>query len=291
MPDLITNDVANFWRAFEAAEGMAEQNQVRIYEDLYLNRGSRGFREFADAHLPDARGFADFAKGYDAFYRSVRFQTHRIREFEGEIRHFYRRFGKLYPALTIPNVYFIIGTLSMRTHVAESGILVGSELFGLGEHTSHEALSRVQRAELRAMASLPDALIHELARVQQDVPKPPTSLLEKAVREGAAVLITELVTGRRDESAPHIFGDTNESRVWAAFKHEMYGRDYDRWLGGEMNLEGWPQNLGAYVGCQICRAFLEGGRRREMIRALVEAEAFEEVYERSGYEVKAKGKM
>ena len=270
---------------------MAEQNQVRIYEDLYLNRGSRGFREFAEAHVSDTSVFTEFLGRYNAFYRSIRVRTHRIREFEGEIRHFYRRFRRLYPALMIPNVYFVIGTISMGTNVAESGILVGAELFGLGEHTSLEGLSRVQRAALRPLASLPDALVHELVHVQQDVLKPHCTLLEMVVREGTAVLITELVTGRRDESAPHIFGDANESLVWEAFTHEMYGRDYDRWLGGEMNLEGWPKNLGAYVGCQICRAFLEGGRRREMIRALVEAEAFEEIYERSGYEVRAKGKM
>jgi hypothetical protein len=67
---------------------MPDEDRVRIYEGLYLSFGSRGFRDFREAYLPDADGFARALREYDAFYRSIRFTTYRILEFEGEIRHF-----------------------------------------------------------------------------------------------------------------------------------------------------------------------------------------------------------
>ncbi len=285
MPDFITNDVDNFWRAFDAAEGMRERDQVRIYEDLYLSRGSRGFRDFASQYLKDPEAFTRTVKDRDAFYRSIRFSMHRIREFEGEIRHFYRRFRRLYPPVSIPNVTCVIGTLSCHSERAESGILIGAELFGRTESTVSDELDRAELWALRPLAALPDAVIHELVHVQQRAGfGSEDSLLVGAVREGVAVLTAELVTRRRDDSVPHLFGRARESEVWQAFREGMREGDLDSWLGGATRTDGWPPRLGAFVGCQICRAYVARGRGTEAVNAMIETEDFEEIYRESGYQ-------
>jgi len=285
MPDLITLDIENFWRAFDTAEGMPVENQVRIYEDLYLNRGSRGFREFATSTLADSEAFAAFVVRHDTFYRSVRFQIYRLREFEGEIRHFYRRLKRLYPPIAIPNIYCVMGRLSCLTMGIDSGILLAAEAFGLTDRTMSEDLTPEEARFLRPMALLPDAVIHEVVHRQARVAANETeSLLTRSVREGLAVLVTEHVTGRKDESAPHIYGDAHEREVWAAFRGAMRGTDASGWLGPSPGDQNRPANIGGYVGCQICRAFVRDVPQGEIVRTLIEVEDYEDLFEKSGYE-------
>ena len=197
---------------------------------------------------------------------------------------FFRRFRRLYPPLSIPNVYCVVGVLDCSTVVSESGILVGAETFGRTERTVLDVLDSTQKHRLSPLAPLPGAVMHELTHFQQRaVAEPNGSLLSKAIREGVAVLLAELVTGRRDDRAPHIYGDVHEVEVWEAFRAEMGGSRDGEWLGDHVSKEGLPPNLGGYVGCQICRAFLRRCGQKEGIRALVEAEKLEEIFKRSGY--------
>lgn len=181
-------------------------------------------------------------------------------------------------------MYCVVGVLDCSTVVSESGILVGAETFGRTERTVLDVLDSTQKHRLSPLASLPGAVMHELTHFQQRaVAEPNGSLLSKAIREGVAVLLAELVTGRRDDRAPHIYGDVHEVEVWEAFRAEMGGSRDGEWLGDHVSKEGLPPNLGGYVGCQICRAFLRRGGQKEGIRALVEAEKLEEIFKRSGY--------
>lgn len=284
MPDITANDFANFWRAFDAAEGMPEQNRVRVYEDLYLTRGSRAFLGFVDTYLPDPAAFALRVRELDAFYRSIRFSTHRIYEFEGEIRHFYRRFRKLYPPVRIPNVYCLIGNLTQGTLAADAGILVGVEMFGHTDGVVTEALDVTDQSRLRPLADLPDAVIHEVVHVQQrSRPRVGDTLLSRAIREGIAVYVTEMVTGRRDPGAPHNHGDAHEGPLWEAFQEEMGDHDTDRWFGCASSDESRPANVGGYIGYQICRAFARRGKTVDRLAALIQAEDLEAIYAESGY--------
>lgn len=286
MPDLITTDIDNFWRAFDAADRLPTRDRVKILQSVYLDVGSVGMQDFVRLRLGDAERLERVVTAHELYYRSARASTLRIREFEGEIRHFYKRFERLYPDLVIPNVTFVVGRLSCGGTTSERGLLIGAEMFGRTERMPMETLNDWLRAVIRPVAEIPGIVIHELVHVQQKRKgTSDQSLLANSVREGMAVLVTEWVTRREDGTAPHDYGKLNEAALWNEFKVVMYEKDCSDWLGNGTRSIGRPADLGYFIGCQICRAYVERwGKRRETMRRMLETEDYEEVFRESGYE-------
>ena len=117
MPDLITTDIDNFWRAFDAADRLPTAERVKIFQASYFDVASKGMRDFMRLRLEGAEAFEAVVSRHQAYYRSSRSSMMLIREFEGEIRHFYKRFEALYPPLRIPNLTFIVGRTVSYTHM------------------------------------------------------------------------------------------------------------------------------------------------------------------------------
>ena len=82
MPDLITTDIDNFWRAFDAADRLPTPDRVRLFKSAYYDVASLGMRDFVAARVNDVEQFERVVTFHDAFYRSVRVSMLRIREFE-----------------------------------------------------------------------------------------------------------------------------------------------------------------------------------------------------------------
>ena len=53
MSDLITTDIDNFWRAFEATDRLPRLDRVKIFQAAYYDVASRGMRDFIDLRLGD----------------------------------------------------------------------------------------------------------------------------------------------------------------------------------------------------------------------------------------------
>ena len=285
MPDLITTDIDNFWRAFDAADRLPTTDRIGLFKAAYFDVASKGMRDFIDLRLGIVEDFEQHVTRYDAYYRSTRSSTMRIREFEGEIRHFYKRFLKLYPSLHIPTTTFVIGRLSCRGTTSPSGLLVGAEMFGKINRSPIETLRPWQRALVRPVSEIPSIVIHELVHIQQKVlERSEDSLLAKSVREGVAVIMTELVTRRRDETTPYDYGRLHEEELWLAFKEVMDETDASDWLENGNTVVERPADLGCFIGRQICEAYLEKqGGGEGAVRKLIEAEDYEETYRESGY--------
>ena len=148
-----------------------------------------------------------------------------------------------------------------------------------------DTLNHWNRSVIRPVAEISSTVIHELVHEQQKAfGMADDSLLFKSVREGVAVLMTELVTRREDGTAPHTYGRLHERALWEEFKEYMYHNDASNWLGNGMNSVDRPADLGYFIGCQICRSFVKRfGNNAETIARLIEVEDFEEIYGLSEY--------
>jgi hypothetical protein len=284
MPDLITTDIDNFWRAFDAADRLPTSDRVKIFTSAYYDVASRGMRDFIDIRLGDVENFEKVVTFHDQFYRSTRAMM-RIREFEAEIRHFYRRFRDLYRPLETFNVTFVVGRMGCGGTTSESGLLIGAEMFGRTDRTPLDTLNHWHRAVIRPMSEVPSMVIHELVHKQQKGRSVRgDSVLAASVREGMAVLLTELVTRREDTSAPHEYGRLHESELWEEFESCMDGKNVNDWVGNGDRSVDRPADLGYFIGCQICRAYVRRfGKSGETIARLLAVEDYEEVFRESGY--------
>ena len=285
MPDLITTDIDNFWRAFDAADRLPTADRVKLFQASYFDVASRGMRDFMRLRLDDAEAFEAVVTRHDDYYRSSRSSMMRIREFEGEIRYFYKRFEALYPPLQIPNLTFVVGRLSCGGTTSESGLLVGAEMFAMTDRTPIDTLNHWHRAVIRPVSEIPSIVIHELVHIQQRSKGTDRhSLLAKSVREGMADFLTELVTRRKDDRAHHIYGRKHEEALWESFTEEMGETDAGNWLGNGVSSVDRPADLGYFIGCQICRAYVARfGETNETLQRMIEVEDFEEIYRDSGY--------
>ena len=286
MPDLITTDVDNFWRAYNAADRLPTADRVKIFKSAYYDVASRGMRDFIDIRLGDVENFEKVVSHHDAYYRSTRASMMRIREFEAEIRYFFRRFRRLYASLEIFNITFVVGRLSCGGTTSQSGLLIGAEMFGRTYRTPLDTLDHWRRAVIRPVSEIPSIVIHELVHKQQKAPwRSEDTLLSTAIREGMAVFVTEWVTRREDITTAHEYGRLYERALWEEFETVMYGSDKSDWLFNGSNSADRPADLGYLIGCQICRAFVRRfGKNKETIRRLLEVEDYEEVNREAEYE-------
>src|SRR5262245_38253337 len=66
---LVTSDITNFWRAYDAAQHAAtDQARADVYYDLYIRAGSPGLHDFVHSRLMSGLGLVDLleAKGWSA---------------------------------------------------------------------------------------------------------------------------------------------------------------------------------------------------------------------------------
>tara|TARA_A100001037_G_scaffold44968_1_gene36115 strand:+ start:2957 stop:3385 length:429 start_codon:yes stop_codon:yes gene_type:complete len=138
---------------------------------------------------------------------------------------------------------------------------------------------------LRTVAEVPGTVVHELVQVQQRVKgQEGQSLLARSVREGVAVYVTELVTGRDTQTAPMGYGRLHEAALWEKFQSVIGGNDASAWLSNGTSAVDRPAELGYFIGSQICKAYARRvGKRDETIRSFLEAEDLVAIYRESGY--------
>ncbi|HSM06728.1 MAG TPA: DUF2268 domain-containing putative Zn-dependent protease [Longimicrobiales bacterium] len=189
----------------------------------------------------------------------------------------YAGFDALHALANDPSVYLVVGT----------GISAGSTtggrhpmiLLGMERHGS--------------VAGLPWTIAHELVHTQQDHPRLGSltggprllrgTLLRHAIVEGAADFIAELVTGR---PVVNPFGEANEAMLREEFLRDAPGKEYGKWLynGGRDRPEGWPADLGYWIGYRIVKAYYDGSAdKAAALDRILTIDDFKAFLEDSGY--------
>lgn len=279
VPRLVSEDLARFWRAHDlAAHESDPARRAAIYQTQYLDRGSPGLRAFAELRIGDGASLAAAVDAAPAYYASLRWQQRRLAEMEPAIRRVFAGMSRLLPDARIPDVYFLIGRMNSGGTLADTGLLIGLEMYGREAGAPEHELGQWHRQVLRGMDALPAIVAHELVHYQQrgSLSGQPT-LLQAVLNEGVADFVGELVAGSHINSHVHEWAEPRAAELWEEFRRRKDGTDLAGWLyGGQV--EGRPADLGYWMGYRIAKAYYERAEDksqalRDML-AIEDAEAF-----------------
>lgn len=141
--------------------------------------------------------------------------------------------------------------------------------------TPEEELSDWDKQVLKPVESIPYIVAHELVHYQQKYPKGERTLLAKAIKEGSADFIGELISGRHINTLLHEYGNPKERELWEEFKQEMNGTNLTKWLYNGDQVKDRPADLGYYVGYKITEAYyLRKVDKKQAIRDILEIKEF-----------------
>jgi hypothetical protein len=282
-PRLVTEDLDRFWAVWDATGGKPD---TAALQKGYLAPGSAGLKDFLALRIQSADRLAKLIAAYPAYYAGLRRTTAALPAASVEIRAALERMHALYPRGELPSVYFLIGAMNSGGTTSDAGLLIGVDMYGKHPDTDLSRFGAWHRSVLAGPELLPAIVVHELVHTLQRAPQGTPTLLEGALREGIADLLTARAYGRHINAAAHAWGMANECTLWREFTPRMGGTDYAGFLyGGQA--EGRPADLGYFIGYRIGEAYLAkhgaGGREAQAIAALLEHGDAGKVLAASGY--------
>jgi hypothetical protein len=258
--ELVTSDIDNFWRAYDASE---PGNRTEAFQRLYFDQASPGLRDFIRLRIGTAAQLAATVDRLPKFYASIRESTRSIESQRKVIGLYLGRFRGLYPEARIPPVYFVIGRLSSGGTLSENGLLIGTEVFSLGPEVDASEVREQSPAFFRAMgtvAKLPNIVIHELTHSQLTLrAQPPIpTLLAVTLLEGAADLVANLVSGRTAVENRADYAEANREALLDRYAMDLIEAPNatGKWLYNYSTVKNEPADLGYWIGEEICRDYL-----------------------------------
>ncbi|HNU09087.1 MAG TPA: DUF2268 domain-containing putative Zn-dependent protease, partial [Pyrinomonadaceae bacterium] len=280
---IVTSDIELFWKAYDKA---TPANDLIVYRDEYLKKGSPGLQAFTALRIGSVCRLVDTISARPKYYAALRASSLKVAGYEPRMRESFRKLKEIYPDAEFPNVYFVVGAMNSGGTLTGKGLLIGVEMYGMTDATDVSELSNWHKAVLNPVEKIPLIVAHELIHYQQRYEMGnDTTLLGKAIQEGSADFIGELISGGTINEHLFKFGDPIEKQLWLEFKKEMNGTDVSNWLYQGDKAVGRPADLGYYIGYKITRSYYENATdKKQAIRDILNIKDFGKFLEASKYE-------
>ncbi len=280
---IVTSDIELFWKAYDKA---TPANDLIVYRDEYLKKGSPGLQAFTALRIGSVCRLVDTISARPKYYAALRASSLKVAGYEPRMRESFRKLKEIYPDAEFPNVYFVVGAMNSGGTLTGKGLLIGVEMYGMTDATDVSELSNWHKAVLNPIEKIPLIVAHELIHYQQRYEMGnDTTLLGKAIQEGSADFIGELISGGTINEHLFKFGDPIEKQLWLEFKKEMNGTEVSNWLYQGDKAVGRPADLGYYIGYKITRSYYENATdKKQAIRDILNIKDFGKFLEASKYE-------
>ena len=284
---LVTSDIDLFWEAYDKA---TPTNDLYVYRDEYLRKGSDGLKAFAELRIGSSCNLVDAIAASPKYYAGLRGSSLKVASYEPQIRAGYRKLREIIPDAVFPDVYFVIGRKSSAGTLTEKMLLIGVDMFGKSDPASIEELTPWLKAVVASMDRLPYVVAHELIHYQQKYPRSQNStLLTRSVGEGSADFVAELISGSHINPHLHVYGDPIEKELWTEFQKEMDGKDVANWMYQGDRAVNRPADLGYYMGYKIADAYYKNTKdKKQAVRDILEIKDMTEFLAKSKYAEKFK---
>src|SRR5262249_36770426 len=113
------------------------------------------------------------------------------------------------------------------------------------------------------------------------------TLLGKALNEGGADFIGQLISGEHINPHLHEYGDPREKELWLEFKKEMTGKDGGKWHYQGERTKRRPAELGFYIAYKITESYYKNAAdKKQAIKDILEIKDFDTFLKASRYEEK-----
>jgi hypothetical protein len=190
-----------------------------------------------------------------AYFDSTAGLPSRVRAQLPAVRAAFARFEAAYPRAVIPPTYFLVSGLGPGGANGYRGLLLAADSYGWPDDLPRDAAGRGRRT-----SALPHLAAHELVHFNQMVAAPlayvrDDSNLARAIKEGAADFVAELVSGDHINQPAHRYGRMHERALWAAFERDMHGHDTGEWFFVQPADSTRPPDLGYFLGYRVVEAW------------------------------------
>jgi len=282
--ECVVSDIDLFWKAYDSAK---PENRAEVLRKEYLEKGSQGLKEFTRVRIGSAESLGKAIQTHPKYYASLRAPSRKVADYKDAVRASFRKLKELYEPAIFPDVYFVIGRMSSGGTLTDTGLLIGVDMYGMSKATAVEELGGWHKAVLKPIEDIPYIVAHELIHYQQKYPKDDSTLLGKAIREGGADFVGELISGGQINGHLHKYGNPRERELWADFKRVMDGKDLSNWLFQGDRAKDRPADLGYYIGYKICEShYKQAADKKAAVRAILEIKDFKDFLKASQYESK-----
>lgn len=267
----VTSDIDLFWAAYDKAK---PENDLIVYRDEYLKKGSVGLQEFARLRIGSSCGLVNSINASPKYYAALRAPSAKVAAYEKQTRASFHKLKEIYPEAVFPDVYFVVGRMSSAGTLSDKGLLIGIDMFGKNEGAPVDELGAWHRAVVSSVDRLPYIVAHELIHYQQKY-APNDSLLARAVGEGVPDFVAELIAGDTINPHLHKYADPLERELWLEFKNEMNGKDASRWLYQGDQAKDRPADLGYWMGYKIAESFYRNAKdKKQAVKEMLEIKDF-----------------
>lgn len=278
---MVYDDLDRFAEAYRRLP--AVRDTAALLDSAYLARATVGLTTYAGMYGVDPRALAAaLGAGPEAFHRSAMEGPAAVRALEPALRATFRRLAARYPHALFPPVFYLVGRQHAGGAVQAEGILIAVETYARG--------ARDPAAAGREIDELVHLVAHELVHYQQaayDVERyqSSNSLLARAIKEGVADYVAELLTGAHINAAAHDYGDGHEWELWRRFRCEMSGTETGDWFFARPRDPAWPNDLGYYIGYRIAALrYAHEPAPDQALASLLRVDDYETFLRASGYE-------
>lgn len=283
-----TVDIDHFWEAYDSLA--VSTDSIKTIQRIYLDRATRGLKEFIKARNFEAGEYATLIKKFPKFWASIRPNTLRIVERKKEIEEIFQKFKELYPAFKPPNVCFAIGCLRTGGTTRPDLILIGSEIASADSATCVTEFSGWLTYVLSNSTDITAMVAHEAVHTQQKYTRGFAKgyrhhrLLTQSIREGCADFLGSLLTGSIINIVQYEYGLAHEQELWREFQQQMNEKDFSRWLYNGNKSPDRPADLGYFIGYRICeRYYSQSKDKAKAIRELLNIKDYPKFLKDSGY--------
>jgi len=286
---LVTSDLNNFWRAYDAAASAASNDEKeKIYQSEYLDKGSRGLKDFLRLRIESAHNLEAVIRHTPKYYASLKEITPRVVEMEPAVRAALRKLQELYPDAVFPDVYFLIGVMNSGGTTSDSGLLIGLEMHGKTPSTDMSEMSSWLKQVLGPVDDLPQIVAHELIHYQQT--SRGKTVLARCFREGSADFVGELISGGQINAHLQEYGNAHEAELWREFSQVMDKDDASQWLYQGDKSGDRPADLGYYMGYRIAQAYYQrAADKKKAVHDILTVQDFPAFLQESHYSDKFNG--
>lgn len=243
--EIQTEDVARFYAVYEAADGLPTAEQI---QRDYIDPGTEGLRHLTRVRNVNAENIARAAAEKPELYtkaRSCLAVLPRVRE---RLHQTFDNLLEVYPQAARPPVTILI---SRGKPMAIAGP-------GHGVQVALEAMcSDIAAKFLGANADdrFVNVIAHEYIHVQQAAEWETPTVLERALGEGVAEFLGELISGGVSNVAVHAAAEGREKEIETRFAADLDKEDLSAWFDNTT-----PEDvgqLGYWAGYRIAKSYYQ----------------------------------
>lgn len=258
---IVTADVDRFFALYDDPAVAADPDALAA---RYLADASPGLAEFMVMRRITPERLAKALREKPDVFRDARGCAGKLGSIRSRLVVATDRLATLYPPAKFPPITIAIGRATTAGTANKNGLYIGLE-----------ALCAAKFIEADDEDRFVHVIAHEYVHAQQplaEVEDREESVLRAALVEGAAEFVAEQMTGSVGYPLLHIWAKGREKELETAFlaekDHKAIG---SRWLYNQQGSDGWPGDLGYWVGYRVAKAHYEGASdKAKAIREIIE---------------------